>query len=760
MLAGIFISSAIAALFANIWLVLPWVRFRSAAMRVTALFGGAIVAALGLVALVALRAAPQVVVVSAIVLGAADLLWLPFTRRWDTRGHVVWFTTTTFSTAYLVYVLVVTFQSGLGPLGLVGGLLLWLIEAIAFVLSFAYLWEIVDVLARRDWRRRLPQGMTEQPSRFPFVSLHVPAHNEPPDMVLETLRSLMALDYPAYEIVMLDDNTDDPALWRPVQEFCEQHNLSFHHLQDWPGYKSGALNFALRVCDPRTEAIGIVDADYIVDSDWLTRTAPLFAEDPSVAFVQSPQNYREWEGSSYFRRLFYSYEYFFAASQLSRNEQDGAIFAGTMGLIRKKALEDVGGWDEWVITEDAELSLRLLRGGWSGLHVEKAFGHGVMPLTWEALKGQRFRWCFGGVQILRQHWRSLLPWDRSPDNKLSQRQRWSYLMGALQWFGDPIGLTLMTFLLAGAIVYASGHGLVFRRVSGALLVAPAVLLLVSVLRAVVVLKRRTGASARDALGAFGIWLALSWVVTQACVRGLVQKEGVFLRTPKTKGDPNLLDALKANRAETVFASALLVGAIAALWRGHGTGIVADTLAALLFFNAVALAGAPYNSRAAMLADLPAELRNRRATERLRDRIAAIRPVPAVAAGGAFAGVAALAVLLLLPATESPKGGHSSGLLHQIRHGDSTPTHAPATPSPSTAPGTTATPSPGSSTTTTTPAPGPTTSAPTATTRPQPSVTPSQPSSPSPTPPPTATAAPTPAASSSTVLAGPGSSQSP
>jgi cellulose synthase/poly-beta-1,6-N-acetylglucosamine synthase-like glycosyltransferase len=734
-LAAIFISSAIAALIANIWLVLPWARFRRASMRVTALFGGAIVAATGVAALVALRAAPAVVVVSAAVLGAADVLWLPLSRRWDTRGHVVWFTTTTFSMAYLGYVLVVTFQSGLGPLGLVGGLLLWAIEAAAFVLSFAYLWEIVDVLARRDWRRRVPEGFTEAPTKFPFVSLHVPAHNEPPEMVIETLRSLLALDYPAYEIVMLDDNSDDPAMWHPVLDFCEQHNISFHHLQDWPGYKSGALNFALRVCDPRTEAIGIVDADYIVDSDWLTRTAPLFAEDPDVAFVQSPQNYRDWEGSSYFRRLFYSYEYFFAASQLSRNEHDGAIFAGTMGLIRKRALDEVGGWDEWVITEDAELSLRLLRSGWSGLHVERPFGHGVMPLTWEALKGQRFRWCFGGVQILRQHWRSLLPWDRSPDNRLSQRQRWAYLTGALQWFGDPIGLTLMTFLFAGALVYATGHGLVFRRVSGALLIAPAVLLFVSVLRAVVVLKRRTGARVRDALGAFGIWLALSWVVTQACVRGLVQKEGVFLRTPKTKGEPNLWDAFKANRAETCFGLVLLGGALAALWRGHGAGVVADTLAALLLFNAFALFGAPYNSRAAMLADLPPELRNRRATERLRDRITAIRPMPAVAAGGAFAGVGVLAVVLLMPATQAPHSGKTPGLLHQIRHGQVAPSHTPSAPQVPTAP---ASPSTSSSAGPSTPPTGTTTTAP----QPSTATTVTPPPTPSTTPAPTPTVAPT------------------
>src|SRR6266571_738417 len=152
--------------------------------------------------------------------------------------------------------------------------------------------------------------------------------------------------------------------------------------------------------DPRAELVGVVDSDYQIEPAFLSRCAPLFA-DPDVGFIQAPQDYRDWSTAPYYRRLYYSYRYFFAISQPSRNERNGAIFAGTMGLIRRKALEDTGGWDEWCITEDAELSLRLLHAGWSGLHVDQSLGRGVMPLTFEALKSQRYRWCFGGIQILR-----------------------------------------------------------------------------------------------------------------------------------------------------------------------------------------------------------------------------------------------------------------------------------------------------------------------------------------------------------------------
>ena len=139
--------------------------------------------------------------------------------------------------------------------------------------------------------------------------------------------------------------------------------MKFKHLDDWPGYKSGALNYALEhLTDPATELIGVVDSDYQIEPEFLKQCVPLFA-DPQVAFIQAPQDYRDWEDAPYYRRLYYSYKYFFAVSQPSRNECDGAIFAGTMGLIRRRALEEVGGWDEWCITEDAELSLRLLRDG-------------------------------------------------------------------------------------------------------------------------------------------------------------------------------------------------------------------------------------------------------------------------------------------------------------------------------------------------------------------------------------------------------------
>ena len=163
-----------------------------------------------------------------------------------------------------------------------------------------------------------------------------------------------------------------------------------------------------------------------------------------------------------------------------------------MGLIRRVALEQLGGWDEWCITEDAELSLRLLRAGWHGLHMDQTWGRGIMPLTFEGLKGQRYRWCFGGIQILRMHWRSLIPGRKTRENHLTEAQRWAYLAGGIQWYGDLLGLIFLVFLLAGAANLATGGGELFRKLTPFLVATVPVLVGLGLVRAIALLRRGTG----------------------------------------------------------------------------------------------------------------------------------------------------------------------------------------------------------------------------------------------------------------------------
>jgi hypothetical protein len=689
-----------------------------------AVLGTIVLAALVAGVLKLLGVSQHNLVLGAIGVVCASVIWLPATRQWSARAHLCWASSVFLFVVYLAYALDWTFASDLGPASTAGGVLLWVFELLAAIMSCAYLWEICDALGTEQWRRRItPQTRLPAADRdLPMISLHVPAHNEPPDMVKDTLRSLLRLDYPRYEIVVIDDNTDDEKLWRPVEEWCTRHGVKFAHLENWPGYKSGALNYALRqMTDEQAELIGVVDSDYQLEPGFLRRCAPPFA-DPWIGFVQSPQDYRGWETARYYRRLYYSYKYFFAVSQPSRNEHDGAIFAGTMGLIRRVALDELGGWDEWCITEDAEISLRLLRAGWHGLHVDQTWGRGIMPLTFEALKGQRYRWCFGGIQILRMHIRSLLPGRQSRENHLTAAQRWSYLAGGFQWYGDLLGLIFFVFLLAGAANLATGGGELFRKLTPFLLATVPVLVGLGLVRAVALLRRGTGASWRDALGAFFIWQSTSLVVARASVLGLFARKAAFLRTPKTSERAKWWEALRANWAESTLAVFGMVGIGLAL--ANVTRLAAPLLAAMLVFPTLGMAAAPFNSWAAQRASLPQWLRERRRTEYRRDRRAF---AAGAATGGALAvlGVAAAALVLLLapsrhvqtPNLIAPAPAHTTPAHHEHHaHPAQTPTPTPTTSSPS-------------------PSPTPTVSATPTTSSPSPPVTTSPPASPatSPTP---------------------------
>lgn len=558
-------------------------------------------------------------------------------RSWNPVAVVFFTALVSASLAYLAAAGYATVTGTSSPLGLAASTAVLGLEVVALLLACSFAFETCDVACRARWDRP-PAGF--DPDHLPFVSLQVAAYNEPPDMLIETIRSLEAIDYPHFEIVVVDNNTTDEEVWRPVEAYCATRDrVRFVHVAPWPGFKSGALNLALaHHTDPRAEVIGVVDADYVVDPQYLRRTVGYFA-DPALAFVQTPQDYREYEGDTYLTACYDAYRYFFATAMRSRNERNSIIFGGTMGLIRRSVLEGLGGWDEWCITEDAESSLRMLRAGYSGLYLHETFGRGIMPLTFSALKRQRFRWCFGGVQILRKHWRSLLPWDRSPGNHLTLAQRLDYLLGGLQWFIDLAALGFTTILLTGVALAVAGRPFAFRGLGITVMLLPIVIAGTGLLRGVWALRHLTGISPRRAVLAFLNWLALSWTVALACSKGLVRREGVFLRTPKWRGNDGLREALRETRVETTLAATLWGFAAVALLSRRGV-----LLPALAVWQGTIYAAAPLMAWLNLHTELSARLERRQRSEERRERLVTLRPHLARAGVGAVTGLAILFVL--------------------------------------------------------------------------------------------------------------------
>ncbi|HLI56782.1 MAG TPA: glycosyltransferase, partial [Actinomycetota bacterium] len=573
-----------------------------------------------------------------ILLAIVGLVVIALRPVWNPAGHIFFTCFIGSGLAFLAFVTSLTFTSGLSLFGLVASLFLLILEILALTISTYFTFESLDSTVRtRSTRPPVPFD----PSYQPLVSLQVAAYNEPPDMLIETIKSLNAVDYPNLEVVVIDNNTQDEETWRPVEAFCRDlPRVHFFHVDGVEGFKAGALNLSLReFTDPAAEIVGIIDADYLVDPEWLSKTIGYFV-DPNLAFLQTPQDYREWEGDPYLTACYDAYRYFFATSMPSRNQRNSIIFAGTMGLIRRSALEGLRGWDEWCITEDAEASLRLLKAGWSGLYLNQSFGQGIMPLTFSSLKSQRFRWCFGGIQILRKHGGELLPWRHERDSALTVPQKLDYLFGGIQWFMDLLYLGFSLVLVGtGLSLLITGH-IGLPPLLGAAVLLPAVLMVSGVMRALWALRVSTGMSLRRSLYAFLNWLCLSWTVSLADIQALFRSEGVFLRTPKWKGEGSLGEAVRAAKAETLITALLWGMGVVVLVVAHASIF----FAALFFWQGGIYSSSLFMSWLNQHTVLSGELENRRRTEARRERRRVLGPL--VAGGTAVAGVGAVAVALL------------------------------------------------------------------------------------------------------------------
>jgi exo-beta-1,3-glucanase (GH17 family)/cellulose synthase/poly-beta-1,6-N-acetylglucosamine synthase-like glycosyltransferase len=408
-------------------------------------------------------------------------------------------------------------------------------------------------------RRRYLKLAPLPDDQLPMISVHVPAYNEPPDMMIRTLDALARLNYPDYEVVVIDNNTRDPAVWQPVQAHCEKlgARFRFFHVEPLEGFKAGALNFGLRHTDPRAGVIAVIDSDYTVDPDWLRDLAPQFA-DPKVAIVQAPQDYSDG-GDSAFKAMCYSeYSGFFYIGMMTRNERNAIIQHGTMTMVRRAALEEVGGWAEWCITEDAELGLRIFEAGYEAHYIPRSYGRGVMPDTFIDYKKQRFRWAYGAIQILRRHTRGLFSFRHS---RLSLGQRYHFVAGWLPWLADGFNLLFNV----AALVWSLAMILAPKNVDPPMVVfslLPLSLFLFKAVKLFYIYKTRIGASTLQTLAGGLAGLSLAHTISRAVLLGFVTKGIPFFRTPKLAEHQTWRSALAMVREEVILLAGLWLAAAA------------------------------------------------------------------------------------------------------------------------------------------------------------------------------------------------------
>lgn len=229
----------------------------------------------------------------------------------------------------------------------------------------------------------------------PFVSIMIPAHNEE-SVIANTVENIMQIDYPAFEIIVIDDRSSDNTA-AVINELASKHANLKALIRDkdaFPG-KSAVLNDALKIADG--DAILVFDADATVEPDFLKKLVPNL-EPADVGAVQARKIIRNKDVN--FLTRCQNNEYTLDTYlQVGRDAVKGAVeLRGNGELIKMQALEDIGGWNNYTITDDLDMSTRLHIKGWDVRFCPDAcvYEEGIMYIC--PLFRQRRRWLEGTIR--------------------------------------------------------------------------------------------------------------------------------------------------------------------------------------------------------------------------------------------------------------------------------------------------------------------------------------------------------------------------
>ncbi|MDB5616258.1 glycosyltransferase [Tardiphaga sp.] len=400
------------------------------------------------------------------------------------------------------------------------------------LIAMARIAEIAAIAFGRAPRRLLTPQQTSliaipPDGVFPKVSIHIPAYRESPEMLKQTLDAVARLDYPNFECVVIINNTPDPAFTRPIQDYCRTlgERFIFINAEKVEGFKAGALRIAMERTSVDAEIIGIIDADYMVEPNWLKDLVPAFL-DPNVGLVQAPQDHRDGNRSMMHYIMNGEYAGFFDIGMVQRNESNAIIVHGTMCLIRRAAMDMAGGWAGDTICEDSDLGLAIMQHGWLTHYTNVRYGYGLLPDTYEAFKKQRHRWAYGGFQIIKKHWRRFLPGA----SRMTQDQKREFGLGWLNWLGaESLGVVVAILNLVWVPIVAFADIAIPDKILTLPIIASFV---VSLAHFITLYRLRVHVKTWQMLGAMVAAMSVQWTVSRAVANGLITEHLPFTVTSK------------------------------------------------------------------------------------------------------------------------------------------------------------------------------------------------------------------------------------
>lgn len=247
---------------------------------------------------------------------------------------------------------------------------------------------------------RKPVPLPADDRLWPVVDIFIPSYNEPLKVVRPTVLAALSLDWPRdkLRVHVLDDGRRED-----FRRFCEQVGVAHITRPDNKHAKAGNINAALKKTNG--EFVAIFDCDHIPTRSFLQMTVGTMMADPTVSLVQTPHHFFSPDpferNLNTFRKVPNEGELFYGLIQDGNDFWDASFFCGSCAVLRRTALEQIGGIATETVTEDAHTSLRMHARGWTSAYINIPQAAGLATESLSAHVGQRIRWARGMAQIFR-----------------------------------------------------------------------------------------------------------------------------------------------------------------------------------------------------------------------------------------------------------------------------------------------------------------------------------------------------------------------
>ena len=410
----------------------------------------------GLIWTASLPATPEAQCFSAglmlLLVWAMSLIWRdrPARAGYEVIRIAMIFISLTMSLRYLIWRGVETLPLHLGIAAASAGLLLFAAECYCFLVS------ALGHVPNLRKTQRIPIPLPTDPSVLPTVDVYITTYDEEPTLVRSTLIAATQLRYPAdkLRVYVLDDGgtgqmISNPDRQRGAQARQRAEKMKLIAAQFGAVYltrerndyaKAGNLNAALK--QTRGEFIVVLDCDHVPAEDFIEKTLGFFLVDPKLFLVQTPHHFVNPDplerNLGTFNHSPSENDMFYTTIQPGLDAWGTTFFCGSAAMLRRAALDDIGGFSQETLTEDAETTLRALSRGYTTAYLNLPLISGLQPETFSGFIQQRARWGQGMWQIFMFH----NPW-RLPG--LSLMQRVLFTNFALFW-GFPISRLVMLMM--------------------------------------------------------------------------------------------------------------------------------------------------------------------------------------------------------------------------------------------------------------------------------------------------------------------------